>query len=620
MNGRAGDAFIEQDARGILTGWSAEAEQLFGWSSAEAIGMRAHRLVPERNRARADEVVARFLASADRRAQRVEVTALHRDGHEFHVEFTSTIVQRESGPCITTTVRAITADERAERAFRQTERYRAILNQLEDGCAVIDLRGNYLFVNDAFCRLFGFTKEHILGRNFKDTQNPARHARTFEVFNNVYRTGEPVTAYEYQVAPSNLFVEQSITLERDADGRAIGFLSVYRDCTARKLAEADLAHARDAAEAANRAKSEFLANMSHEIRTPMNGIIGMTTLAMDSELTPQQADCLATIRSQADLLLAIVNDILDFSKIESRHIDLESLTFALDQAVKDVVKPLAVKAAQKGLTLSSGIATDAPAHLVGDPVRFKQILTNLIANAVKFTERGSVGVEVTIDERQADRATLHVRVADTGIGIPADKLATIFEPFRQVDGSMSRRFGGTGLGLAIASTLAGLMGGRIWVESAHGAGTTFHFVAPFPVGRAGAGFDAGEAAPRARAPHVSRVLVAEDNVVNQRVAAGLLTRRGHEVTVVSNGREALDALQHATFDLVLMDVQMPDMDGFEATAAIRAWERESGRHVRIVAMTAHALAEDRDRCLAAGMDGYLSKPISHLALFDIVEQ
>ncbi len=469
--------------------------------------------------------------------------------------------------------------------------------------------------------MFGFAKEHILGRNFKDTQNPNRHARTFEVFNTVYKTGEPVKAYEYQVLPSNQFVEQSISLERDADGRAIGFLSVYRDCTARKLAEADLAHARDAAEAANRAKSEFLANMSHEIRTPMNGIIGMTTLAMDSGLTPQQADCLTTIRSQADLLLAIINDILDFSKIESRRLDLESLTFALDQMVKDVVKPLAVKAAQKGLTLSSGIATDAPGYLVGDPVRVKQILTNLTANAVKFTERGSVSVEITVDERQADRATLHVRVADTGIGIPADKLATIFEPFRQVDGSMSRRFGGTGLGLAIASTLAGLMGGRIWVESATGAGSTFHFVAPFEVGHAADRIDAAEAVPlRSRASRASRVLVAEDNIVNQRVAAGLLTRRGHEVTVVSNGREALDALQHGTFDLVLMDVQMPDMDGFEATAAIRAWERDSGRHVRIVAMTAHALNEDRDRCLAAGMDGYLSKPISHLALFDIVEQ
>jgi PAS domain S-box-containing protein len=619
------EGFIEQDARGHITRWSDESERLFGWTAAEAIGRRSHTLIPERNRARHDRTIETFLASPERRIQRMEVTALHRDGQEFRAQFHSAIEDREGALFITTVVRAITPDARAEAAFRQSERYRAILNQLEDGCSVVDLRGNFLFVNDAFCRIFGVTRERVLGQSFRDMQNPERHARTYEIFNAVYRTGEPMKSYEYKVTPSNLVVEQAISLERDPSGKAIGFLSIYRDTTARKVAEEELARARDAAEAANRAKSEFLANMSHEIRTPMNGIIGMTALALDTDLTPHQTDCLETIRSQAESLLTIVNDILDFSKIESGRVELESVPFSLEETVNDVVKPLAVKAREKGIELASRIAADVPPRLVGDPGRVRQIVANLLANAIKFTERGSVTLDVTVDARQDDRATLHVAITDTGIGIPADKLATIFEPFRQVDGSTTRRFGGTGLGLTISSTLVELMGGRVWVDSEPGVGSTFHFVTPFTVSDTAVKeprclTPASPASPASAPSRQARVLVAEDNIVNQRVAEGLLTRRGHLVTVVSNGHEALAALQHGAFDLVLMDVQMPDMDGFEATAAIRQSERESGRHIRIVAMTAHAMSGDRERCLAAGMDGYLSKPIDPRTLFDAVEQ
>jgi PAS domain S-box-containing protein len=618
------EGFIEQDARLRITRWSDESERLFGWTEAEAVGMPSHTLIPERNRGRHDRIVAAFLASTERRIQRLEVTAVNRDGREFRAEFYSAIEDREGALFITTVVRELTPDGRAEAAFRQSERYRAILDQIEDGCCVVDLRGNYLFVNDAFCRLYGFDKREILGSNFRQSADPERVDKVREMYSQVFTTGQPIRAFEYQIVPrgrSAIFVEQSISLERDALGKPVGFLAITRDITERKRAQQELAHAKELAESANRAKSEFLANMSHEIRTPMNGIIGMTALALDTDLTPQQADCLQTIRSQADSLLIIVNDILDFSKIESRRIELERMTFALDEMVSDVVKPLAVRARQKGIELTSGIATDAPPLLVGDPVRVKQILTNLVANAVKFTERGSVALAVTVDARDGDRATLHFRVSDTGIGIPADQQTTIFEPFRQVDGSMTRRFGGTGLGLAISATLVDLMGGRLFVESELGAGSTFHFVAPFTTARPGATAGTPPARPALAPPsRVFRVLVAEDNIVNQRVAAGLLTRRGHQVTVVANGREAIAALQRDAFDLVLMDVQMPDMDGFEATAAIRARERDTGQHVRIVAMTAHAMTGDRDRCLAAGMDGYLSKPIDQRSLFDVVEQ
>ena len=620
------DGFIEQDARGIISGWSAASEPLFGWSRAEAIGMHSHRLIPERNRATHDHALETFIALPDQPIRRQQVTALHKDGHEFRAEFAISVEGSGETARVIAVVRAIAAEARADAdaAFRQSERFRAILDQIEDGCCVVDLRGNYLFVNDAFCRLYGFEKQEILGSNFKQSSGPERAGKLREMYHQVYTTGQPIKAFEYQIFPKNrpaMFVEQSISLEHDAEGRAVGFLAITRDCTARKLAEAAMASAKEAAEASNRAKSEFLANMSHEIRTPMNGIIGMTALALDSAMTPAQNESLQTIRIQAESLLTVVNDILDFSKIEQRHVELESVAFSLADAVHEIVAPLTVQAREKGLELSCAIAADAPACIVGDSVRLKQIVANVLSNAVKFTARGSVRLAVTVDARDGDRATLHFQVTDTGIGVAADKRQVIFEPFQQADGSMTRRFGGTGLGLAIASNLIELMGGRIWIESEPGAGSTFHVTAPVGIADAPARAAApGTATPAAAGQRGARILIAEDNIVNQRVAAGLLTKRGHQVTVVGNGREALAALQAGAFELVLMDVQMPDMDGFEATAAIRDWERATGRHVRIVAMTAHAMKGDKERCLAAGMDGYLSKPIDQRSLYALVEE
>src|SRR5262245_30238777 len=613
------DGYIEQDAHGIITAWSAESERLYGWSEREAIGMRSHLLVPERNRARHDRALHGFIDAPERPILRLELTALHKDGHEFRVEFAISIEGREAALRVVASVRGIMPDEHAEEAFRQSERFRAILNQIQDGCSVVDLRGRYLFVNDAFCRMFGLSREAILGRSFRDTQNPIRHARTFEIFNQVFRTGEAAT-YEYQVSASH-YIEQSIALEHDAGGKAIAFISIYRDCSARKRAEEALARARDSAEAANRAKSEFLANMSHEIRTPMNGIIGMTALMLDTPLTPQQDDWLQTIRGQAESLLGVVNDILDFSTIEAQRLELESIPFALIDAVHEAVAPAMRDARGKHLAFSSRLGPLVPAIAVGDPMRLKQVLAILLSNAVKFTERGSVTLDVSADAPLRDRVTIRFHVSDTGIGMGEDERRAIFEPFRQVDGSMTRRFGGTGLGLAIAATLAHLMDGSITVDSTPGAGSTFLFTATLRAASAEVSEVLRAAPPKRPEPaRPSRILVAEDNLVNQRVAAGLLSKRGHTVTVVSNGHEALAALQRGGFDLVLMDVQMPDMDGFAATAAIRAWERASGSRVRIVAMTAHAMTGDRERCLAAGMDGYLAKPIDQRALYAAVEQ
>jgi len=648
--------------------------------------------------------------------------------------------------------------KRAEDALSQERHLLAMLmDTTPDGIYFKDAQGRFLRVNRALAARLGVADPHdAVGRTafdfYADEFAVQAHAEDLAVVGS----GTPLVDHEeLEIWPDGRTSWVSTTKMplRDREGRVIGTIGVSRDVTDRKRKEVELRQAREAAEAANRAKSEFLANMSHEIRTPMNGVLGMLELALDTALTPQQREYLAMARVSAESLLTIINDILDFSKIEARRLSLEAVPFSLHETVGDTMKVLGVRSQQKGIELAVGLSPDVPDALVGDPGRLRQILVNLVGNALKFTQQGEVAVEVAVAEAGDESVVLHFQVRDTGIGIPPEAQRKIFEAFAQAEQSTTRNYGGTGLGLTIAAQLVEMMAGRIWVESVVGKGSTFHFLAHFlraqapppkldPARLRGrsvlvvddhatnrrylevllthwgmkvASADGGPAAlaavkeaaaarepfdlvlldghmpgmdgfmlaaevrklagvpqpalvmlasaglpedldkardldipdylvkpvkrsellavllrvsgepprdatapskvvaPRPAGP--LRVLLAEDNKVNQRLAVALLEKQGHTVVVAENGRQALALWQQLPFDLVLMDVQMPEMDGLEATAKIRELELELGGHTPIVALTAYAMKGDRERFLAAGMDGYLAKPLQARDLY-----
>lgn len=427
---------------------------------------------------------------------------------------------------------------------------------------------------------------------------------------------------EYRILLSDGEVRWLMThgraVARDASGRATRLSGITLDVTARKQMELEWQEARGVAEAANCAKSQFLANVSHELRTPMTAILGMTEVALEEELSPTVRDQLETVKGAADSLLTLLNDLLDLSRVESGKIVLEQAPFKLREVLSGTIKLLRGRAQEKGLTLGYEVFYQVPDHVLGDSFRLRQVLTNLVGNAIKFTEQGEVAVRVSLESQTPSEAVLRFSVSDTGMGIPHDSLERIFAPFSQLDASTARTYGGTGLGLALSRNMVAMMGGRLWVESEVGRGSTFHFTARFGIPTEQA---APPVAPRQEPALVKvdaqgatvaaslalRVLLAEDNPANQKLMQYILTKHGHTVEVVGNGHQAVERIEREDFDVVLMDVQMPVMDGFKATAAIRALPNSKSR-LPIIAMTANASKEDECRCLSAGMTDYLSKP------------
>ena len=646
------------------------------------------------------------------------------------------------------------------------ERYRAFMNNIPAIALIKDSEGRILYINEPMSRTFNINLEEVKGKAVGDWI-PEELANTIRLHDReVLSTKRPHQFEEVFPTPDgNLHHWLSFRFPLDGpEGELlVGMAGI--DITDRKQAEAALQGAKEMAESANRAKSEFLANMSHEIRTPLNGVVGMTDLALGTNLTPEQREYLETVKLSADSLLIVINDILDFSKIEAGKIDLEVIDFDIRDCLESTLKTLALRADEKGVELLCEIAPEVPEGVRGDSCRLRQIVVNLVGNAIKFTDEGEVALKVQVDAGQGDNRMLHFTVSDTGIGIPPEKQKSIFEPFTQADTSTTRKYGGTGLGLTISIRLVKMMGGNMWVESQPGQGTQFHFTVslvtaeePVQVGTVAsaevlrgvkvlivddnrtnrrildgmlthwgmrpksveggaeaiaellAARESGEqygliisdllmpkmdgfsfieqirrkpglctamimlltsagsrgdstrceqlgvaaylmkpvrqselreavarilgareqngaiplltryALADARDPDASlRVLLAEVNAVNQRLATRLLEKRGHRVTVTANGREAVESVEKHTYDLILMDVQMPEMDGLEATAVIREREKRKGSHIPIIALTAHAMKGDRERCLAAGMDGYLTKPIRSQELDEVLE-
>jgi PAS domain S-box-containing protein len=484
--------------------------------------------------------------------------------------------------------------------------------------------GHIFWYNRRWYEYTGTTSEQMEGWGWQAVHDPDELPRVLERWKAAIAEGKPwedtfpLRRHDGSMRPH---LSRAVPMY-DQEGRVMRWFGTNTDITERIEAEAALLRAKEAAEAANLAKSRFLANMSHELRTPMNAILGLIDVALPKATDPTIKDCLQTAKGSADLLLTLLNDLLDSARIESGKLELESAPFSLRQMLNQITRVLAVRASEKGLSLYCRVPDQTPDVVTGDRMRLQQVLLNLAGNAIKFTERGEVAISVEqsqIADAESELCNLTFAVQDTGIGIPRALQEHLFQPFTQADTSTTRRFGGTGLGLSISKSFVEMMGGRIWVESEQGKGSTFYFNVRLPLAKELlADFEAPAAVTTAASTQL-RILLAEDNPANQKLVTYILQDRGHLLEIANDGQQAIDRIAQKDYDVILMDVEMPGMNGLEASAAIRNREA-GGRRIPIIAMTAHAMASDRERCLAHGMDGYLSKPIDAHEMISLIER
>lgn len=521
-------------------------------------------------------------------------------------------------------------EERTQQLRESEERYRTILETIEDGYFEVNLAGDLIFCNDALLRITGFEKEELIGKNNREYTDEENAKKLFDAFNKVYKTGKPIRALEWEMITKNKdkrYIENSITLVKDRYGKPIGFRGIVRDVTERKLMEQKLIEAKEIAENASRAKTMFLANISHEIRTPLNGIIGLCEILSDMDLSHEASSLVKNILTEANMLFGLINNILDLSKIEAGKLEFEHIEFNLRELLLEVANIFTLRAKEKGLDFYCDIPSELPQIVIGDPTRIRQVLYNLLGNAVKFTLKGSVGLSCKILQQDQQVVSIEFYIKDTGIGIPSSKLKDIFQAFVQADASMTRRFGGTGLGISLSKELIELMGGELRCESKEGEGSVFSFNLTMPFAdKRDIIFDnecrnEELVSPNCQQGCLGCVLVAEDYESNQKVVKRHLETAGFCVDIASNGREVIELFKKNKYNLVLMDIQMPEMDGYTATEKIRDIEKINNLSpTPIIAMTAHALKSDKEKCLSCGMNDYISKPIRKKELISLVSK
>ncbi len=617
-----------------LMRWNRAFERLTGYHESE---LRGKSLIPalvvEEERAACESVVAAAMAGGEPHNGLNHL--LSRQGERIPIAWSVSVVRAENGDpecCVLTAMDRRPQVAAEELRLQATQELHVIWESASDAMALVDGDGTLLAVNRSFCELVGQERPKLVGQVLlsalrewpgHEEDELARYREEFAA-----RKLAPRTVREYELADGRrvwLEIGNSF-LERPAQPATL--VIMLRNITNRVRVEQELRATNEfletttqwarelaaSAEMASAAKSAFLANVSHEIRTPMNGILGMTELALMTELTAEQREYIEIVRQSADSLLGLVDDLLDLSKVEAGRVELMPDVFTLRAHLNTLMRLMVHRGASRHLEVGWRVDDGVPDTIVGDAARLRQILINLIGNAIKFTDSGRVDLAVSAAAVDGDAVVLRFTVCDTGIGMPASQLAEIFQPFTQLDSSSTRRRGGTGLGLSISAMLVDLMGGRLYVSSEPGHGSTFGFTIRAKLAAAPSGGEAGQdvASPPGGASGPGeplRVLVAEDNAVNQRLISRMLERVGHQPTLVPSGSAVIEAALAGRHDIILMDVQMPDLDGIEATRVIREHERSAGGHIPIIAITAHAMPGDRESCLSAGMDGYLTKPI-----------
>ena len=636
---------IATDAKGVIQIFNVGAERMLGYAAAEVMNKITPADIsdPQELIARAKElsieigtlITPGFEALVFKASRGIEdiyeLTYIRKDGSRFPAVVSVTALRDAQDAIIgylligtdNTARKLVEAEQKKlDQRLRDQQFYtRSLIESNIDALMTTDPSGIITDVNKQMEALTGCTRDELIGAPFKKYFTDPERA---EAAIKLVLSQKKVTDYELTACARNgkqTVVSYNATTFYDRDRTLQGVLAVSRDVTERKLVEAELQQAKAAAESASRTKSDFLASMSHEIRTPMNAIVGIADLLAKTPLNPEQDKYVQIFRRAGDNLLNLINDILDLSKVEASQLELERTGFSVKDHLEKVTEMVAGRAREKGLALVCEIAPNVPADLVGDPTRLRQVLINLLGNAIKFTESGEVSLRVAPDAGSSVPTALRFTVSDTGIGIPSEKLGQVFEPFTQADSSTTRRFGGSGLGLTISKRLVELMGGRIWAESTVGKGSVFAFAVPFESWAAADRPTAAPAGTGFNAPLPAlRILLAEDSPDNCTITMAYLEDTPYRIEIAENGAIAFERFIAGHYDLVLMDRQMPIMDGLTATRTIRAWEQANDRlPTPIIALTASALKRDREMCLAAGCTAFLTKPIKQEVLLQAIK-